>query len=340
MWMIAELIIGYIFIIIEIDIEDYYIQGSIISKLFILLIIESVSFTFFVKLKNELIFKNTKKLLIIPICSILVISNIFYLCMFTKDKFAILFSMNSSIIVLVLNIALFKVYEKIAEQYEIKKQSIIFEQALKMNRKQMVIYDEMLLKLRRSRHDIKKHCFVIYQLAKTGNTSNLMEYIEGIIEEYEIDEKIINTNNFIIDSILNYGYTLCQKENIKFKHRITIPNKLTIKDEDICIILMNALENAIEANMKLMDKETREIKISINYIDDKLLIGIKNRFDGYVVKGVSKNLETTKNDRENHGIGLISIKKVVEKYKGFINTEIDDREFAIIISIPNTEKLQ
>ena len=118
-----------------------------------------------------------------------------------------------------------------------------------------------------------------------------------------------------------------EKSDIKLNLRIEIPQKLRFNDADICVILGNCLDNSIEAVCKLDDVSKREVNVDLVYRKKGLLIKISNPFSGDIKKDTNRNLVTTKADKENHGMGLCSVKNAVSKYNGAMNISTDNSMF-------------
>ena len=112
---------------------------------------------------------------------------------------------------------------------------------------------------------------------------------------------------------------------------IKTPDALPYKSSDLCIVLGNLLDNAIEATEKLEDEEEKQIFIKLIYQKKRLLIEIRNPYRGSLKKGRSGDYLSGKNDQENHGIGLKSVRKVVEKYDGTLDIHTENQQFQITI---------
>ncbi len=109
-----------------------------------------------------------------------------------------------------------------------------------------------------------------------------------------------------------------------------IPTHLPFDSADLCIILGNVLDNALEANIRVKIQNAF-IKLYMRMDINNLLIIVENSFDGHISKSKEGRLQTLKADRLNHGLGLESVKKSVNKYHGYINTSY--REYLFITEI-------
>ena len=124
----------------------------------------------------------------------------------------------------------------------------------------------------------------------------------------------------MIDSLISYWFMTAKQEKIEFFVDICVPMMMPFKGADICLILGNLLENAVEAAQKVEGK--RDIKIRIKYDKNNLLMFVSNSYRGTLIKTKDHRLRSTKSDVENHGVGLSSVYRAVTKYHGTI--VIDD----------------
>lgn len=127
---------------------------------------------------------------------------------------------------------------------------------------------------------------------------------------------ITNSGNIVIDSLIGYWYVTAKKKGIDFTVNISIPMKMPFKGADICLILGNLLENAVEAAEKVEGK--KYIKIQMKYDKNNLLLFVMNNYKGQLVKIKDKRLKSTKSDAGNHGVGLPSVYRAVDKYHGTV----------------------
>ena len=133
-------------------------------------------------------------------------------------------------------------------------------------------------------------------------------------------EEFSKSGNFAIDALLNYKNRIAESKNIKIKLEQRIPTTLPYKASDLCIILGNLLDNAIEASENCANNAKNRLKIST-----------KNYYEGEINKDKEGNFLSKKKDKENHGIGLKSVKKIVSLYNGYIEIQAENSLFKVNI---------
>lgn len=328
MWLLMELILGSIFILMNIEIGNNQLIGSILSKILLFLLIIIIGKVFNNKSFHELPMLYSVLLLTIPLGSMYIIYNIFVICAEQRDIWQQIYLIFSSCIILVINIAVFKIYLKMSEDLETKHKNAIYTKQIAIYEQYMKEKTDDLEFINLERHNIKQKYILMKNLLQGKAYTELEEMLNNSMEDSFIHRKgLVNTNNIVIDSIVNYKYMLALKDNIDFKAEIAIPTQIDISSEDLCVLLGNLLDNSLEAAHKV--KWRGYIFCKINYSSGNLMIRIINSYDGKLKKDKNGRIISSKKDNENHGIGLYSVSKIVEKYDGIINYELKDKEFIV-----------
>ncbi len=178
-------------------------------------------------------------------------------------------------------------------------------------------------------HDIKHQ---IRQIGKNKSISeDVVKEIENSISLYD---SIVKTGNNVLDIILTEKNLYCKKNQIVLTY-IADGAKLNFMNEgDIYALFGNALDNAIEAVVKIKETEKRIIELKIHTVNNLLTINIRNSFDGSVIFDESGLPKTTKEDSSYHGYGVKSISMIVDKYDGNVSFKTNNKMFSVNILIP------
>lgn len=190
--------------------------------------------------------------------------------------------------------------------------------------------ENMYKKMRGWRHDYKNHIATMKIHLKQGNYDFLANYLNELSDDLETVDAVLKTGNVMVDAILNSKISLAVSQGIKVDAVATVPKKIRISDTDICVVIGNLLDNAIEACCKIPDEEKRFIRIYIGMFKKQLYISVSNSV-GEKLNKKGKTYFSTKD--ENHGFGLKRVDFIVEKYGGFLNRQDETDVFATEIMI-------
>lgn len=188
------------------------------------------------------------------------------------------------------------------------------------------------METRKIRHDMKTHISTMKYLLDHKCYTEMEEYFSEIGMNMELsDVKIPSVGNEIVDAVLFYKMKDANDKKIKINYEGLLPKKLNISQYDICTIISNLLNNAIEY-CEIAHFDT--IKFSTGSYQDYLAIKVTNpvkeEFDLKVIKN-----GTSKLDKNNHGFGLKNVDYAIKKYGGDFSIQCENREFTVICTIPN-----
>lgn len=183
-------------------------------------------------------------------------------------------------------------------------------------------------------HDMKNHLLAIRCMAADGENAKIESYIDDMYESFNLNAGKVNTGSELIDSIIMTK--IGDSSDLDIHYSVLLDAHLLDKmsDIDVCTLFGNALDNAVEACEKVEDKESRFISIKSGVLANKALVEISNSCEQ---KPVFKNglPVTSKTDKESHGIGVKSIKKIVEKYGGMLKIDADSSSlYKMTIMLP------
>ncbi|NBH13192.1 GHKL domain-containing protein [Lachnospiraceae bacterium] len=172
------------------------------------------------------------------------------------------------------------------------------------------------------RHDIRNHIAVIKDLLRSGKLDEAVNYMEDLDDMAEKMSFPVSTNNPVVDILVGNKLGIAKSMGIDVDCSLFLPYPCGLKDIDICIILSNTLDNAIQACKRLDAGIEKQIHVSGRIQGDFLMIETRNSFSG---KGVFKE-----------GTGLSNVKKVAEKYNGAMSIETRGNVFIlhVLLVIP------
>lgn len=268
-------------------------------------------------------------LLIVPFISIyLIIMLLNILIPYKNELFTTVF------IIFVLNVAVFLTYKYIIEIMIEKEEKNILERTYINYIEQFELIKENFESLNILKHDFKKYISYVNKLILDENYDEVLKFIKEInsVDKFKNNKNIIKTNNTYIDTILNLKLNEAIENNINIETDINVPYDINMPSVDIICLLGNLLDNCIEANLKLNEKE-RYIFLKMKYHNKTLLISLVNKYDNIILDNNGYILTSKTNRNEKYGLGLKIVDKVTKKYDGVLEIKTDNNKFELNIII-------
>ncbi len=191
--------------------------------------------------------------------------------------------------------------------------------------------ENMYRQIRGWRHDYRNHIQMLKVLAANGNLDALKIYLDELDTDLNTVDTVVKTGNAMADAILNSKLSLAKAKGIPVQCDARIPVKLKMSELDLCCILGNLFDNAMEASLSLPEEE-RLIRVYLDMKGSQLYISFTNFTSGKKLTKVGKGFRTTKGD--GHGFGLVRIDAIVERLDGYLSRNSEDGAFTTEILIP------
>ena len=180
------------------------------------------------------------------------------------------------------------------------------------------------------RHDYHNHMQVMKAQLALGNLEEIQEYLNALEKELDHVDTLVKSGNLMTDAILNSKLTLARRQKIRINCNAKIPERISVEDVDLCVILGNLMDNALEA-CKQIAEENRFLRIYMKVNKSQLYFSIQNSAkedpdfneQNYITK-----------KRGNHGLGMKRVQTAVEKYQGYLNLANEPGIFAAEVTIP------
>ena len=193
--------------------------------------------------------------------------------------------------------------------------------------------DNMYRKMRGWRHDYRNHIQAMKVMAATGTMDGIKAYLDELDTDLNTVDTVVKTGNAMADAILNSKISLAQSKSIAVHCDAHIPVKLQMSELDLCCILGNLFDNAIEASLSLPEAK-RQIRVYMDMKGTQLYISFTNFTSGRKLNKVGNLFQTSKG--EGHGFGLVRIDNIIERLGGYLSRNSEDGAFTTEILIPQT----
>lgn len=189
---------------------------------------------------------------------------------------------------------------------------------------------EMYREKRRQFHDVRQHYIILDGYIRSGEVEAAQKYVDALLEDTQKNGMKAYTGIQVIDFILNYKLSGIEEKAIETQMVFDV-SFAPVKDIDLCIILGNLLDNALEAAGEV-PRGQGWIWLSIKTKGNIFILEIKNSCCE-TRKKKGGRYETTKPDKTEHGLGLDNVKKIVDAYDGLLEIQSSGREFYVAVTL-------
>lgn len=239
-----------------------------------------------------------------------------------NNSIKILLLVNATVLILA-NLIIFyfsdNIYDRLQSEYQLR----VAEEMITEQKQQYASLVENNSETRQIKHDQKN--FILGALAELKQ-----HHYEEL--ELQLNKQLESLNSFsfpstelpIVHAIIDFKSKSAKESSAKIECSTRILAKSTINDIDLAILLGNLLDNAIEATAVLPDHSKKEIRVFVEVTEPQMIVSVTNP----VIKDINVNhLKTTKNDSQNHGYGLLAVRRIADKYNGPLLLDCQNNTF-------------
>lgn len=191
--------------------------------------------------------------------------------------------------------------------------------------------ENMYRQMRGWRHDYRSHIQTMKAHAAQGDWQAVSAYLDTLETDLAAVDTVVKTGNPMADAILNSKISLARSKRIPVQADASIPVALKISELDLCVILGNLFDNAIEASLTLPEEE-RLIRVYIDMKGPQLYISFTNFTAWKKQRKVGGLFRTTKGG--GHGFGLVRMDAIVERLGGYLTRNSEDGAFTTEVLLP------
>lgn len=189
--------------------------------------------------------------------------------------------------------------------------------------------------IRQQVHDFKNHIRTINGMLHSEST--VKEYIKDLLAESYEQAQYCHCGNEIIDSIINCKIAEAKKNDIPFTYVVLLNKHLNISSADICAILANQIDNALEASLKIPNNANRFVKVEIWQRESFVFFKVTNSCENNPFDNNHELLSTKNSASGMHGFGIKNIQATVLRYNGTLKNDYIDDSFISVAMISNNE---
>lgn len=278
---------------------------------------------------NRLTPKEWRELVSMPIFTLVALIWMFY----TETEDIRIHNINLflSIGLVAVNFIVINLMQNILEKEERIRVGMLADQSQKNLLLAYQDREEIYERQRKKMHDYKNQLSAIQTMLKGNKPEEALEFTQKLTESIAVDMSAVNTNHPVVNAVLNQKYRTMQGKHISLILKVDDLREFSMAEEDIIILLSNLLDNAIKASEKVQKKTGKAVvHLKLGFEENKLLLSVRNPVTEKV-EIVDNEVQAVK--KENHGIGLLNVREVVEKYGGDMVLSCDEKEFKVVVMV-------
>lgn len=284
----------------------------------------------------------------ISVIMIMINTTVFTTLIFYRDRYGMtvdpmktdVFYTMTLIVIYILSISS---YMMIYFHCKVRKEKTSLEvqnKLLEADKQMLIVSEQAIEEMRSIRHDMKNQQKVMGLMLAENRFDDLKEYFGSVADKtnYKYLSEFIDCGNQLINSIINMEILKATSYGVNLITKINVSETLPFDKSDLCRILVNLIDNAIEAILRT-ENRNYAVDVKIANKNDYLYISVENEIRSDVDRDSLLKLNTVKDDAVNHGYGHKIVKKIVEKYNGYVNYTVEGSEFIaeVMLDLKDTQ---
>lgn len=311
----------------------YYNMAQIFSECLLVFLTLCISRLVSYKKSNRVKSQSSVILLLLATATVIVDWGVYQIYMYPKSTSADYYAILIASIMMAMSIVIIKIYEGLGEKAELETRNTIYQRQVEAYRVQSSEREETLKEFRRLKHDMKNHLIYMDELIRQQKNEEACKYIDKLLASRGlVYQGAVNSGNILVDGLVNYKIPYIKSLHIDFQSEVVIPSNLKMPEDNLCIIIGNLLDNAIEGTLQLQENE-RQIFFKFVLKKDNFFLMIENSCQENAVIRKGNYFLTTKKEK-GHGMGILSVKRAVEECKGDLCIDVQKGRFQVSVILP------
>lgn len=327
-------------IIAGVTFEELITKSSLFRYLFVILANLSTMVVLFIMWRTKAKAYSLKKVsnviafVAIPLLAMMILYITMYVMILTnfQSNIIILLSIICVSMIVIAGIVWFMI-ARINKDNEIKTKLLLSEQKANLYKQNIISSNSQIETIKLLKHDMKNNISCIDALIEEENYNEAHNICHSLTNKYTSIGTIVNTENYLLNAVLNVEIEKAKSYGITVKLSITNDLKMFKNSSDIISLIGNILDNAISYLSKNKVKNN-EINFSTGYEGSYSVIKCRNNILDSVLFN-NPSLKTDKKDKDNHGKGITIINSIAHKYNGDVIIKERNKEFIITVILDN-----
>lgn len=327
-------------IISGVTFEELITKSSLFRYLFVCLANLATMVVLFIMWRTKAKTYSLKKVsnviafVVIPLLAMMILYITMYIMILTnfQSNIIIFLSIICISMIVIAGIVWFMI-ARINKDNEIKTKLLLSEQKANLYKQNIISSNSQIETIKLLKHDMKNNILCIDALIEEENYDEAHNICHSLTNKYTSIGTIVNTENYLLNAVLNVEIEKAKSYEIPIKLSITNDLKMFKNSSDIISLIGNILDNAISYLSKNKVKNN-EINFSTGYEGSYSIIKCRNNILDSVLFN-NPSLKTDKEDKDNHGKGITIINSIAHKYNGDVIIKERNKEFIITVILDN-----
>lgn len=335
-WMLLEGVVEFGIDILFGQTHRFFLISVVCSQSALLLIVAAIRYQ--INTSGKTVTKGAEELffLILPMAGVFLYYALYKMVKETgpNDHYSSLqWLVVAAVALLVMNLSLYPAYLFVMEALHNYKSLALYKGYIELFQQEQFLEEAAAAEILELRHDMKQHLVYLRKMLLEDLKEEAVHTIETLIGSAERKGALkSNTGNIVVDALVNHAWLRAVERNIDFQVKLDGLSGIRIPNSELCILLGNALDNALEAS-EYVPEDQRAIWVEISYMKHCLLISLKNRYVGELNLNAGKM--RSRKAGKGHGIGIFSMKKAAARLDGILTIKDDNGIFSLEIWIPS-----
>ncbi|MDO3411276.1 GHKL domain-containing protein [Saccharibacillus sp. CPCC 101409] len=231
---------------------------------------------------------------------------------------------------IVLNVLVVYVLDTVIARFQLSNQNMQLQNQMDYQDANYEKTVHSFKEIKRIIHDTNQQFLFVAECIERGRTEEAREHIRTTLNQIDNAYRRVNTGNLVVDALVTNALNVGQANGIRMDTELSLrESELPIERYDLCVVLGNMLDNAVEASKKVKVAEDRRVRIQIRSSETGLFIRIRNRTEREVT-----DLSSRKPASDDHGFGLTNIERMCDKYGGHMTVETENLTFDNMVVLP------
>ena len=236
------------------------------------------------------------------------------------------YTVLTAVCFLPLELAEYYMFYTVSREYGKNLELVSMQHKEALDKELMYLSRDNYEEMHKIRHEVKNHLAYIQALSERGDLARLKEYLVMVSGETEELFRFVECGNDVVNAVMNHAIRQARSRGVEIEVQIVVPSSLPYRETDLCSLLSNLMDNAVEGAAASGDKRP-VVRVQIRPQQDYLFFRVVNPVDPSVPSRWRLTLQTTKENRRLHGYGTKIIRAVSERYQGSVKFDVRDGRF-------------